>query len=543
MAKWKIRKGLSIGQLAAENDVLLEDAFVDTGYLSQLADTNNPKFLILGRTGSGKTALIRKLKTTAERVSALHADELSLQYLHNSTMLKTVSDWGVNLDVFFKFLWRHVCILELIRLRYGESGDVDSTVKRFLESLFQPGRKETRDQSTKYLADYADQYWSKSDTRIKKIVEDVQDRLAADGKVAVGLKASGVTGEASLSGAREHSSGRTVEKEVVDRAQSVLSDFLIADLNRVVELLSTHAFSGSQRGYYIVIDDLDSDFMPDDVLYLALLKSLLIAVMELNQRLSGVKIVISLRENIYFRIFHKSTIHEPQREKWKDVQLRLRWTRSELIELVDKRLAVVFRDSYTRDVPRIYDVLPAKRRDNTEAVEYVLARTLMRPRDIIDFINTALELATTSRITWQDLFRAEAIYSKRRLESLFDEWKDSFFSLPALYGLLKVPNGRITLAAISDNDAEALLVSDYATRCSWLSRLRDDYLGDRISIVKVKEEVLRALFTVGLIGWKDPTNQVVYSFDEVVALDESTLDRSVFVLHKMFWTALGVRED
>lgn len=79
MAKYRLRKGVELGKLAAENDkALLEKAFIDQGHLHELLDAENPKFLILGRTGSGKTALIEQVKAHIEHVSSLNPEELSM---------------------------------------------------------------------------------------------------------------------------------------------------------------------------------------------------------------------------------------------------------------------------------------------------------------------------------------------------------------------------------------------------------------------------------------------------------------------------------
>jgi Cdc6-like AAA superfamily ATPase len=73
MPKFKLRKGSNVGGLAAETDPLLSKAFVDLGYLGRIMDTNDPAFLIVGRTGSGKTALIQQIRNAASDVSALES--------------------------------------------------------------------------------------------------------------------------------------------------------------------------------------------------------------------------------------------------------------------------------------------------------------------------------------------------------------------------------------------------------------------------------------------------------------------------------------
>ena len=92
--------------------------------MNQLITTSDPHFLILGRSGSGKTALIAEIKKRSDHVAVLNPEEPSMQYLHNSNILQKITSWNVSLEVFYKYLWGHVCILELIRMRYGSADDV-----------------------------------------------------------------------------------------------------------------------------------------------------------------------------------------------------------------------------------------------------------------------------------------------------------------------------------------------------------------------------------------------------------------------------------
>ncbi len=148
MKKLKLKKGVKIGALAAENDDLLNTpkVFIDLGYIEQFMETSDPHFLILGRSGSGKTALISEIKKRSDHVAVLNPEELSMQYLHNSTILQKITSWNVILEVFYKYLWRHVCILELIRMRYGSAEDVPSLISQIfpLQDLIMPSKKRRR---------------------------------------------------------------------------------------------------------------------------------------------------------------------------------------------------------------------------------------------------------------------------------------------------------------------------------------------------------------------------------------------------------------
>lgn len=472
---------------------LLSKAFVDLGYLSRITATGDPAFLIVGRTGSGKTALIRQIKASSAQVSVLDPEELSMQYLHNS-VLRTIAGWGVNLDIFYKYLWRHVCILELIRMRYGDAEDVPSRIQQLfpIAQLFGRDQKKARQVSQEYLREYGEDYWVRTDTRIKKITAEFEEKLTGDAKVSAALKAI----SASLDGSSENRQFNRVETEVQDRAQSLVSDFQIAALNSVVEALERYGFDDPQKSYFIVIDDLDKNWMPDEVLYLDLIKSLLSSVHELNCRLRAVKIVVALRENIYYRVFQKAAKHAPQREKWEDVLVRLKWSEDDLVRLVDERLGEVFRAEYTSDVPSLRVLLPARKAAKfEEALDYVMSRTFMRPRDVIDFVNRCLaETADgVSRVSWATLTGAEVSYSEARLKAVIDEWRDSYFGLPALLPVLRRLGVRFSLQDISDDDVYTVLRGDRVSSCSWLTELAVHLLNNNASPIEIKKEFIKAL--------------------------------------------------
>ena len=114
--KFRFRRLDNIGAAAAEEDIdFLKNCFVDTGVMSVLSDCRDPRSIAIGRTGSGKTALLSRLSETEERVIEILPESLSLSYISNSTVLNFFDRLGVKLDIFFKLLWRHVFAVELIK--------------------------------------------------------------------------------------------------------------------------------------------------------------------------------------------------------------------------------------------------------------------------------------------------------------------------------------------------------------------------------------------------------------------------------------------
>lgn len=95
--RFRLRRHASVGAAAAEEDAhFLQHCFVDTGDLEILRDCENPKRIVVGRTGSGKTALLKRLQETEEHVIEVSPVSLSLEHISNSQVLQFFTEVGVN---------------------------------------------------------------------------------------------------------------------------------------------------------------------------------------------------------------------------------------------------------------------------------------------------------------------------------------------------------------------------------------------------------------------------------------------------------------
>ena len=120
------RKQDNVGANDAEEDGLfLGECLVDTGYLDLLRYCERPERILLGRTGAGKTALLLKLLAAGERCVELKPESLALTFISNSTILQFFEELGVNLEVFYKLIWRHAFCVELLRMRFNMSPGQD----------------------------------------------------------------------------------------------------------------------------------------------------------------------------------------------------------------------------------------------------------------------------------------------------------------------------------------------------------------------------------------------------------------------------------
>ena len=128
-----LKKDMIIGELDAESDSeLLNECFIDNGNLKKLLDVENPRSIIVGRTGSGKTALLLKvLEENKKNAIKLDPNDISIKFLEHSNILQYLTKLGVHLDLFYRFLWRHVLIIEFLKLKYGEKLNVNFLMRLF----------------------------------------------------------------------------------------------------------------------------------------------------------------------------------------------------------------------------------------------------------------------------------------------------------------------------------------------------------------------------------------------------------------------------
>ena len=107
--KIQFRADTRIGNISAEHDDnFLFDCFVDNAAVSLVSDLDSPGMILAGRTGSGKTAILRYLLKHHEHAAEVDPAELSIQYISNSDVFQFLNDIGADLDIFFQIIWKHV---------------------------------------------------------------------------------------------------------------------------------------------------------------------------------------------------------------------------------------------------------------------------------------------------------------------------------------------------------------------------------------------------------------------------------------------------
>src|SRR3989442_900224 len=118
-AQFRFNRNANIGEAGAEDDdEFLFQSFFETGDYRELRSTASPKRIVVGRTGSGKTALLRNLSHNEDHVIEIDPENLSLNFIANNDVLRFFEGIGVKLDLFYALLWKHMLAVELIRSKY-----------------------------------------------------------------------------------------------------------------------------------------------------------------------------------------------------------------------------------------------------------------------------------------------------------------------------------------------------------------------------------------------------------------------------------------
>jgi hypothetical protein len=196
------------------------------------------------------------------------------------------------------------------------------------------------------------------------------------------------------------------------------------------ELVNTYL---DQSKYYIIFDELDEDYK--DVLeldssskYFDLLIGLFKAAHDIRRKVRrGLSIhpVIFLREDIY------DLLRDNDKNKWRDSSITLEWSSAQLRSLAafrlsraldeagpDIRFDKLIGDLFTADTTRAGGA-----REKRHVFNYIVARTLMRPRDVISYLRECAKLALDEghdRLS-PDMF---GIVNKRYSARLRDEFVD-----------------------------------------------------------------------------------------------------------------------
>ena len=514
------------------DDEFLFQSFHDIGDYAILKNTKAPARIVVGRTGSGKTALLRMLKREQEHVIEIDPEHLSLNYISNNEVIKFFENLGVRLDLFYGLLWRHVFTVELLRARYQLT--TSEKTQTFISGLFDrlKAKDRTRERALRYIQDWGDKFWIEAEYRVKEFTTKLETELKAGAGIDIEAIKLNANGGYSLTEEQKN--------EIIHRGQQIVNSIQIKELSEVINYLNDEVFSDSHRPYYIVIDRLDENWIEDTIRF-KLIRAL-IETVKVFQRVQNVKIVVAMRQDLLQKVFggYDNAVQE---EKYQALFLRLRWSQNQLEAMLDRRVGTLVRQQYTQREIKLRELFPAKM-GRISFVDYFMQRTALRPRDAILFLNDCIERSEAhGQVRVQTIYEAEKEYSRLRLKSLVHEWGGLYPSLAYLLPILeRAPvEARVsTLSRLMDDVIQKIGEMPLAASDPAISAARtflESTSGNRNTPIA---EMVLLLFNVGVIGLRFEGGGGQLWAGEHTAPAASQIKASTkFLVHPMFHQALA----
>lgn len=481
---------LDFGAPAAERDINkgLKDYFVESDTFRRVS--SGEKFIILGNRGSGKSAIF---KITAERerdagnlVIELSPEDYSYEML-STLMAREQSGAWVKYGAYaaaWKYLIYVLVMKELTQSRSNLKTGAASEIYAYLRD----NHKGFQGNPIAVLISY-----------LKRM-------------------------EGSKLGAYEASlKSRELTK--------------LYRLEEIYSLLPAVKELCDEQRVLVLVDELDRgwDASEDAKAFVA---GLFQAVVSINELTPNLRVFVSLRMELYDSI---PSLYEDA-QKYRDVMEIISWDETSLFQLIAKRIRHTVPGLASSSDTESWNSVFAETLDYRQAksFNYLVDRTLFRPREMILLCTIALEESRKSQIWPIDypvITKAELVYSEDRTKDIVAEYR---FQYPGLMSIFDAFRGRPY--TMSRDELEQICFSittgDYGVERSanWAIEQDPEYLIETLWRIGF----LRAQAVGGVKGVRRSGSSYIGSY-QVSSLNLRNIPR--FQVHSMFRAFLGLKES
>jgi len=427
---------ISWGDDSAERDSRLLSYFVDTETYRRLS--RKSKSIVVGRKGSGKSALRKRLEAEWGADANTHVVNISPKYssIRNILNERALSE-GFGEEIFFQHSWlRQMMLDSLCQIGHAAKGVYATDSMEFARKVAMDLNRTTKD-----------------------LVENIADVLSR-----IKVKA-GKLGDLGLQ----------LEKELRNVADVDSLEHHIAEL------------CGQGAKFVILVDDLDLGW-DNSAISNNLLLGLLSATSYIKAISENIHVVIFLREDVYSILMGK-TQHS---DKYRNIE-RIRWEKEGLVSLLEERIKFNFgRVKEDAGVDPFSSVFPSTvGTHNTD--NWLIERTLSRPRELIQLSRFYTEGITGVAPNDDALKSCEATYSSWKLDDLCAEYSNQYPGLSDIFAYWKTKFFRYKYH-LDRNDLYEMLLelfTDVPINQPWFTSLAKDANFDGF---------LAILYEIGFIG-------------------------------------------
>lgn len=426
---------VKLGASSAENEIEdLEHYYLETDEFHRAL--RGEVQVVAGRKGSGKTALFVQLRNKVSanrRTVVIDLMPEGYQLLKFKADILDLLEEGTREHTIAAF-WEYVLLLEICARIIEQDKEVHSRDSRLLEPY--------RTLSQIYQSEIFGHESDFSD-RLSGLTKRLRDSITQNSDDLPGAPSSGST---RLS------------------AETITNVLHVHDIAKLrVEIENYLKFND---GLWLIFDNLDKGWPASGLKSgdLLIIRALLDAMSKLTRSLQRHRVsgrgIIFIRNDV-LELLIKET---PDRGKLQKITLD--WTNPQLLrELIRRRLAYHLTTDESFD--EIWRQFCVSHINGEETSQYLIDRSLMRPRALIDFMQTCQGHAVNlghDTITEDDIIAAEQIYSRETLQNISLEMGDIFPPAEeALYSLVG-STAQLSEAELVDKLRVFELLPDQITR-------------------------------------------------------------------------------
>ncbi len=516
MNAYKFRNNDEIGKLEAETDSYLDSCFYESnvfkGIINFDSSEKNPDFtrrIIVGRTGSGKSALLKKIlsKGNIKIHDTIEAENTIFEHINNNVFISDLISKGIDLRGFYKSLWLHVLLMKVIPTVYRSSyQSFFDEIKGLIGGKKRPYKPEI---ANEYIEQFRENFFN------DKALVEISNKLERDLSLKIG--------NAGLNFGGKLSNADTTK--VQSETSSYVSRELLFKQKELIKILKEEFADSQQVRIVISIDDLDKSWLSTSAIRYDFINALLEAFRELLD-IKSVKVLISIRTDILMGIY-KSSLR--QDEKDQSLIYSISWNKTEIREIIDARINYLVKNRYqSSKLVTMKDIFGFDV-NGIGADDYILDRTMLRPRDAINFVNICLsECDGIVNLNEDIILVAEEKYYSSRKRALVTEWK-------SIYPFIEEYLDALAFLSVSEFDLLTLPQADKEKISQHIfDRLVSNHEDEQhMKILMNFDELLKVWFTVGVIGIKKTSSLVIYSSFDKPNLDITDMKR-VFIIHPLF---------
>jgi uncharacterized protein YegL len=471
---------LTFGSDDAELDEkhgFLDKVFLKTSIYNRAKESKRE--LVIGRKGSGKSAICLMLKKAfeGEGVSTILITPKSF----SQKKLEHLKMFSINKDESYFLSWKYALLVTL-------STKLLEFVKQQKKIKRKKGTRIALRNVRKFLVDN------------EELDKDISERFSKGINIfsKISIKAYGVEGSAET-------------KQLQDQRD------IATDLEKFQSQVERLLFEAGPKCLVVLIDKVDevwNQTEESEMMIVGLIK----AVHDLNSTLQQTQFILFLRSDIY------NTLKFNDADKLHSLEEHIEWSEADLKHLIANR-AIVSGDFPSKEVDELLGSIFPIKVNGEPSFTYFLKRSLMRPRELIQFCNIALAKAqdnSHNSITESDILSAERIYSNWKLKDLASEFAVQY---PYLEDAL----------AMFQGFKIAFTYDEFDKRYRETKTKLVDLEIQNVST----DKILQVLFIIGFLGAIIGEKKVFVYHDSLILLPQ----QKCITVHPAYHLALGLQNS